>query len=71
MKSTEAPSLFLRRDGPAALVELVIGHGGGACTVYVLRPTQLRQLAQDAMQFTLGTTISVSEKPMNGKRADG
>ena len=68
---TEVKDIFLRQENQNELAELVIGRGGGACEVILLRDSQLRQLALDSTQMCLGSNTSPNMKSMNGKHAAG
>ena len=57
-KPVELPLAFLRQGNPKEPVELVLGYGGGSCQVYVLRPTQLKNLVADGMRMLSGFITS-------------
>lgn len=52
-KAVEAKSLYLRPAADGDSAELVVINGDSSCTVYRLRPQQLRRLAIDANKMAL------------------
>lgn len=52
-KTDEAKIVLLRRAHPSEPAELVISHDGKDSIIYVLRESQLRQLARESVALAL------------------
>lgn len=52
-KPTEYKTVLIRRANPQAPAELVLSNSGDSASVIVLRPSQLKQLAREAVSIAL------------------